>query len=131
MTLGMRHLPLEDDDELRRWSGPIPSAVLDQLLERLTTLSNQLESAVALSSNLQAQHAAAQTTISAPESKVTALEDLVRSSQIQLPSPPPMETVSDSITAPHPSESLTQMLNDWTQSVQGQYERNRLQNANA
>ena len=81
MTLGMRHLPLEDDDEPHRWSGPIPSAVLDQLLERLTTLSNQLESAVALSSNLQAQHAAAQTTISAPESKVTALEDLVRSSQ--------------------------------------------------
>jgi len=121
MTLGMRHLPLEDDDEPHRWSGPIPSAVLDQLLERLTTLSNQLESAVALSSNLQAQHAAAQTTISAPESKVTALEDLVRSSQIQPPSPPPIETVPDSITAPHPSESLTQMLNDWKQFVESQW----------
>src|SRR5882762_15302 len=67
------------------------------------------------------QHAAAQSTISVLESKVMALEDLVRSSQIQPPSPPPIETVPDSITAPHPSESLTQILNDWTQSVQGQW----------
>jgi len=81
MGLGMSHIPLEDDDEPRRRSSPIPSAVLDQLFERLTTLSNQLESAVALSSNLQAQHATAQNTISALESKVTALEDLVRSSK--------------------------------------------------
>jgi hypothetical protein len=53
MALGMSHIPLEDDDEPRRQSSPIPSAVL-QLLERLTTLSNQPESAVALSSNFQA-----------------------------------------------------------------------------
>jgi len=121
MALGMSHLPLEDHDEPCCWSGPIPSAVLDQLLERLTTLSNQLESAVALSSNLQAQHATAQNTMSAPESKVTPLEDLVRSSQIQPPSPPPIEIMPDSITAPHPSELLTQMLNDWKQFVEGQW----------
>jgi hypothetical protein len=41
MELGMSHIPFEEDDEPRRWSSPMPSAVLDQL-----------ESAVALSSNL-------------------------------------------------------------------------------
>jgi hypothetical protein len=88
MVLGMSHIPLEEDDELRRLLSPIPSSVLDQLFEQLTTLSNQLESAVELSSNLQAQHTAAQNTISALESQVTALKDLVRSSQVQRPSPP-------------------------------------------
>ena len=52
MGLGMSHILLEDDDEPRRRSSPILSAVLDQLFERLTTQSNQLESAVAPSSNL-------------------------------------------------------------------------------
>jgi hypothetical protein len=121
MALDMSHLPLKDDDELHCWPCPIPSAVLDRLFEQLTTLSNQLESVVALSSNLQALHATVQNTISVPESKVTALEDLVGSSQTQPPSPPPIETVPDSITAPHPSELLTQMLNDWKQFVEGQW----------
>jgi len=42
----------------------------DQVFERLTTLSSQLEPAFELSSTLQAQHAAAQSTISALESKL-------------------------------------------------------------
>ena len=89
-----------------------------QLFERLTTQSNQLESAVALSSNLISRCAEHDLSV---ESKVTALKDLVRSSQIQPPSPPPIETVPDSITVPHPSESLSQMLNDWKQAVEGQW----------
>ena len=73
-SLGMTH---EDDEDPHRWSSPWPYSVIDQVFERLTTLSSQLESAVELSSTLQAQHASAQSTISALESKVTALEELV------------------------------------------------------
>src|SRR6202040_1924552 len=97
--------------------------ILDQLFERLTTLSNQLESAVELSSTLQAQHTAAQSTISALESKVTALEDLVRSSHsahasspIEVTSSVPPDPAINPEPAPSsspPSESLTRMLNEW------------------
>lgn len=38
---------------------------MDDLIGRLTTLSNQLEAALALSKSTQAQHIAAQNTISA------------------------------------------------------------------
>jgi len=66
MSLGMTHLPLEDDEDPRRGSSPLRSqTVIDQLFERLASLSNQLESVVELSSLLQAQHTPAQTTISA------------------------------------------------------------------
>jgi hypothetical protein len=71
MGLGMSHLP-EDDDRRSHSQGP-PSAI-DELLQHLTTLSNQLESAVELWSSVQAQHATAQNTISALESKVVSLE---------------------------------------------------------
>ena len=73
-----QHLPLEDNHEPRRQPNP-PNSVI----ERLTTLSSQLESAVELLSSLQPQHAAAQSTISALESKVILLETLVRISQAQ------------------------------------------------
>jgi len=36
------HLPLEDDDEPRRQPSP-PNAVIDQLFERIMTLSSELE----------------------------------------------------------------------------------------
>jgi hypothetical protein len=81
--LGMttHHLPLEDDEEPHQQQPSPTNTVIDQLFERLTTLSNQLKSAVEL---LQAQHAAAQSAISALESKVPSLETLVRTSS---PSP--------------------------------------------
>ena len=50
---------------------------------RLTTLSNQLESALELSRSLQAQHTTALGTISFLEAKVNALESLVHTSQAQ------------------------------------------------
>ena len=51
-------LPLEDDEEPARLQQPSsPNSIINQLFECLTTLSNQLESAVELSSSLQAQHA--------------------------------------------------------------------------
>jgi len=88
-SLGMT---LEDDEEPRHWSSPWPYSVIDQVFERLTKLSSQLESAVELSSTLQAQHAAVQSTIYALESKVTALEELVHAqSQASCPIEPQPE----------------------------------------
>jgi hypothetical protein len=82
----------EDDEELRHWSSPQPYSVIDQVFERLTMLSSQLKSAVKLSSMLQAQHAAVQSTISALKLKVTALEELVHAqSQASCPVEPQHE----------------------------------------
>ncbi|KAK7018571.1 glycosyltransferase family 69 protein [Favolaschia claudopus] len=52
-------------------------STIDELTSRLATLSTQLESALTMSSTLQAQHAAAQSTIVALEDKVKRLEGLV------------------------------------------------------
>jgi hypothetical protein len=117
--MGMGMNVTEDDEEprLRRQgsTSPRPSTAVDELTQRLNTLSGQLESALALSSTLQAQHTAAQTTISTLESKVLALESLVQSTQSQPPPPPVIEAT------PPPSETLTQMLNEWKKSVEGQW----------
>ena len=125
MGLGMTHLPLEDDEDPYRESNPSRSpSVIDQLFERLTILSNHLESAVKLSGSLQAQHAAAQSTISTLESKVITLEGLFKSS------PSPIEstcsTLAEPAASPPPSpslrpNSLTQMLNEWKHTVDGQW----------
>ena len=97
MGLGMTHLPLEDDEDPYRESNPSRSpSVIDQLFERLTILSNHLESAVKLSGSLQAQHAAAQSTISTLESKVITLEGLIKSS------PSPIESTCPTLAEPRP-----------------------------
>lgn len=105
MSLGMTH----DEEDIARSSSPRQS-VIDELFQRLTSLSTQLESAIELSSSLQAQHAVAQSTISVLESKVSSLESLVQQSQVP---PPP--------APPHPDSLITQMLNDWKKSVEGQW----------
>jgi hypothetical protein len=72
----------DDDEEPRRWSSPRPYSVIDHVIERLTTLS----------STSQAQHTAARSTISARESKVTALQELVHAqSQASCPVEPQPE----------------------------------------
>ncbi|KAJ3885021.1 hypothetical protein GG344DRAFT_83216 [Lentinula edodes] len=80
----------------------LSSAVVDELTTRLTTLSTQLESALALSSTPSTTYA--QSTISALESKVEALE---------------------SLTAPQCAEqereSLISMVVEWKKSVEGQW----------
>lgn len=86
MGLGMTHIPMEDDEEPRRRSSPRSYPVVDQLFERITAVLTQLKSTVELSCTLQTQHTAAQSTISALELKVTALEGLVQA-QSQLLSP--------------------------------------------
>jgi hypothetical protein len=69
--MGMGMTITEDDEEPRcRRQGstsPRPLTAVDELTQRLNTLSSQLESALALSSTLQAQHTA-QTIISTLES---------------------------------------------------------------
>ncbi|KIM90626.1 hypothetical protein PILCRDRAFT_1887 [Piloderma croceum F 1598] len=85
---------------------------------QLTALYSSLHwnfSALELSSSLLAQHAIAQSTISALELKVSELETLVKTTQLQ-PQPAPVVEVT-----PYPSETLTQMLTDWKKSVEGQW----------
>ncbi|KAJ7471762.1 hypothetical protein FB451DRAFT_1250862 [Mycena latifolia] len=61
-----------------------PSSLsINDLTERLALLSTQLESALAMSETLQAQHAAAQSTIAALEDRVRRLEGLVSDSAAQ------------------------------------------------
>jgi hypothetical protein len=112
-------------------SRPKLSSVVDELTQRLSTLSDQLETALELSSSLQVQHATAQTTISALETKVSALETLVHATQSQVQSQTLVQEASRAQAneaARHPSqnseqerESLTQMLDDWKTGVEGQW----------
>jgi hypothetical protein len=110
-------------------------SVIDELTTRLSTLSDQLESALVLSSTLQAQHAAAQDTITALEGKVSALESLVHATQAQTAAQGLAhdQTVREAAAAAAaaavaaiPSkddtrESFTQMLNEWKKGVEGQW----------
>lgn len=86
--------------------------------ERLTALSNQLETALELSSSLRKQHIATQGTISALESKPMALETLVKNSQ--QPPPPIIEPPPPPLPQPE-SKSLTEMLAEWKRAVEGQW----------
>ncbi|KAF7965749.1 hypothetical protein HWV62_42008 [Athelia sp. TMB] len=118
--LGMPHSEDEEEQHERSQPRPVsptkPAMMIEDLTERLTALSNQLETALELSSSLQAQHTAAQSTISALESKVTALETLVKNTQ-QAPLP-----VVEAPPPPQPeSESLTQMLAEWKKTIEGQW----------
>lgn len=60
---------------------PAAPAIPDELTERLNALAKQLEMALELSRSLEAQHASAQSTISALEAKVVSLESLVQDTQ--------------------------------------------------
>ncbi|KAI5116796.1 hypothetical protein M0805_001798 [Coniferiporia weirii] len=78
-SLGMHEE--EYEQQHRRAAPSQPPGIPDEMTRRLSFLSDQLESALELSRNLQAQHAAAQQTIEALESKVNALEGLVKATQ--------------------------------------------------
>ncbi|KAI0937681.1 hypothetical protein AcV7_003649 [Taiwanofungus camphoratus] len=123
---------------------PVHSAMLpDELADRLTTLSKQLEAALELSRSLEAQHTTAQSTISMLESKVAALETLVHTTQTQVQAQ--VETTQQLVqaadtarsmeveTRPQVSllsreeehakerESLTEMVSEWKKSVEGRW----------
>ncbi|KZT20899.1 hypothetical protein NEOLEDRAFT_1140250 [Neolentinus lepideus HHB14362 ss-1] len=126
----------EDEDEIRhdrpslspsRRNQPV---IPDNLTQRLTTLSNQLESALELSRSLQAQHVAAQTTISSLESKVSALEVMIQSTQdevqAQRQAQEEARVAAEASRVPtedhaRERESLKELLNEWKKSVEGQW----------
>jgi hypothetical protein len=60
MDLRLTHLPLDDDEESCRQLSP-PNSIILQPFERLTSLSNELESTIELLSLLRAQHGARST----------------------------------------------------------------------
>jgi hypothetical protein len=96
--------------------------MIDDLHGRLSALSSQLESALELSSTLQAQHASAQETISALESKVEALEELVKKTVHNAPPAPSESEPSVSAASVKPeTESLTQKIAEWKKNVEGQW----------
>ncbi|KAJ7475237.1 hypothetical protein B0H11DRAFT_1728056 [Mycena galericulata] len=101
-----------------------PNPSIGDLTTRLTVLSTQLESALAMSSTLQAQHAAAQSTIVALEDKVKRLEGLV-SAVVNSPPYINKEVESKKPAAPGEdssiSESVTAALLSFKTSLQGQW----------
>ncbi|EKM56851.1 uncharacterized protein PHACADRAFT_254197 [Phanerochaete carnosa HHB-10118-sp] len=134
----------EDDDEPSTTSShlrpqsPATPAISDELAQRLSMLSNQLESALELSRSLQQQHVTAQTTISLLESKVTALESLVQVTQSQVQAQAEtQQEIAQSVeevkavvaAAPAPStpaeeepkESITEVLNQWKKNMEGRW----------
>ncbi|KAI0088767.1 hypothetical protein BDY19DRAFT_993606 [Irpex rosettiformis] len=113
-----------------------PAAVPDELAQRLTSLANQLESALELSRSLEAQHSTAQTTISVLESKVTALESLVQATQSQVQAQAETQqqlvqaaeaartasAITHTYDAAAERESLTEMINEWKKNVEGKWD---------
>lgn len=105
------------------------SVALDELAERLSALSGRIDSAVEFNSSLQAQHAAAQTTISLLQSKITTLEEMVQATQLQLQQQNAAQEAAQAeilkaVREPPGDterESLTAMLNEWKKSVEGQW----------
>ncbi|KIK89944.1 hypothetical protein PAXRUDRAFT_831735 [Paxillus rubicundulus Ve08.2h10] len=132
---------IEDDDEspntkrvhrpssLLRPSHDVASAAVDDLAERLSALSGRIDAAVEYNSSLQAQHTAAQTTISILHSKIATLEELVQATQSQLQQQNLAQEVAKAeilkaVREPPRDaerESLTAMINEWKKSVEGQW----------
>ena len=105
------------------------SAAIDELAERLSALGGRIDSAVEFNNSLQAQHTAAQTTISQLQSKIAALEELVQATQSQLQQQNSaqeaaqaeiLKAVREPPCDPE-RESLTAMLNEWKKNVEGQW----------
>lgn len=109
-------------------------AIPDDLIQRMSTLTNQLESALELSRSLEAQHHTAQSTISQLESKVSALESMVQATQSQVQAQTTaqqgfLQTLESKQPSPEAAEeertrerdSLVQILNEWKSSVEGQW----------
>jgi len=107
----------------------VPSAALDELAERLSALSCRIDTAVEFNASLQAQHSAAQTTISLLQSKISVLEDMVQATQLQLQQQSAAQEAAQAeilkaVREPPRDterESLTEMLNEWKRGVEGQW----------
>ncbi|KIJ11103.1 hypothetical protein PAXINDRAFT_138122 [Paxillus involutus ATCC 200175] len=132
---------IEDDEEslntkrvhqpssLLRPSHDAASAAIGDLAERLSALSGRIDAAVEYNTSLQAQHTAAQMTISLLQSKIATLEELVQATQSQLQQQSLAQEAAHAEILkavrepPHDTEreSLTAMLNEWKKGVEGQW----------
>ncbi|KAJ4471977.1 hypothetical protein J3R30DRAFT_3522382 [Lentinula aciculospora] len=121
--LGMNDLRSKTMNPPPKHSQSLSPTVVDELTTRLTALSAQLESALVLSSTLQAQHSTAQSTISALENKVEALESLVTATLNAQQRRSVIATDPNEHAAPQRAEreSLTSMVLEWKKSVEGQW----------
>jgi len=87
----------------------------------------QVSAVMALTSTLEAQHTAAQSTIAALENKIEGLESMVREQQKQpgtsQSASEPTHTLDPEVAAEpvREPESLTEMLSGWKKSVEGQW----------
>lgn len=91
----------------------------EALANRLATLADQLENALAVSRSLQAQQSAAQNTIQLLEAKVVALEDLVHKANTPSSQPPPLETPMPH--QPTMSSPTLELLTEWQHGVEKQW----------
>ncbi|KAH7921658.1 hypothetical protein BV22DRAFT_1132085 [Leucogyrophana mollusca] len=113
----------------RRDERDMSSAAIEELTQRLSTLAGRIETALESNNSLQAQHAIAQSTISLLESKISSLEALVQTTQAQVQAQSAAHEAAQAQileAARQPArdserESLTQMVNEWKKSVEGQW----------
>ena len=111
-------------------TGSIASSTGDTSEEVFEQVLNQVSALMALTTSLEAQHIAAQSTIAALESKVQALEASVKateptqlSKEVQTSpsassSQPSLPAITDDAQE---RESLTTMVMEWKKSIEGQW----------
>lgn len=105
------------------------SAILDKLAERLSVLSERIDTAVESNNSLQAQHAATHTTIALLQSKISSIEELVQGTQLRIQQQATAHEAAQAeilraVQEPIRDlerESLTAMLDEWKKSVEGQW----------
>ncbi|KAF6743335.1 hypothetical protein DFP72DRAFT_1100492 [Ephemerocybe angulata] len=101
----------------------------EEIQEQIVQLTAQVSAVVALTSTLEAQHTAAQSTISALERKVEQLETLLRASVAPAPAPVPeptpveeeKEAVKEDLAEEErgeSKESLSERITEWMKNVE-------------
>lgn len=113
----------DDDDHHERGMGPSqPPGIPDELTRRLNVLADQLESALEMSRNLQAQHATAQQTIESLENKVMALENKVKESQALQATEEQRREERLSSREKEQQESMVSMFADFKKTIEERWE---------
>lgn len=102
----------------------------EDVYEQVQKLSKQVNTVMALTTTLEAQHSAAQTTIQALESKVETLEGMLKIAEEALKAKAVQEEEAREIAnqevnakeeEKNKKENLTEMLVEWKKSVEGQW----------
>lgn len=117
-SLGMH----DDDEEHERGRVPSqPPGIPDEWGRRLTTLSDQLEAALELSRNLQAQQTVAQQTIEALENKVAALESMVITTQASQAAEEEKRAESLNVREKAQQESMVSMFAEFKKTIEDRW----------